>query len=273
MIDRASGAELWSSTILTDDLQPDWMAPPLTAIAAYNGGLLIHYAGEDRLVAQDPESGVEVWAVEADGTDLLGLYLIDGVVLTFDKDKDLMALNASTGNQLWSMETEGEYVKPVQSSAELIFLRSGDEVILAVGKWDGQLRWRFEFDGIISPYPTHSIQEAEGILYLKIPRGVMANHGTIYAINIDGGELRWSFDSPYSDLGAFTISGDWIAFGTIEGAMHVLDRYSGERLWQYDLGWTVFSPPLIDEDTLYFLSLDGFINAVQAPAFESSSEK
>jgi eukaryotic-like serine/threonine-protein kinase len=90
-------------------------------------------------------------------------------------------------------------------------------------------------------------------------------NGWVYGINLDGIE-KWSFKDPEGArfVAGATIGDEIVYVGSAFGTMYALDRESGEEVWHYSTDRDIWSAPLLVENTLYFVTLDRHLYAVDA---------
>lgn len=93
---------------------------------------------------------------------------------------------------------------------------------------------------------------------------------TLYALNRESGQSRWSFTSDRSSrfIGGATVNDTIVYAGTVDGTVYALDRETGDVIWKYGAARDIWSTPLLDGETLYVTSLDKHLYAFDAASGE-----
>ena len=94
---------------------------------------------------------------------------------------------------------------------------------------------------------------------------VPTHDNTLYAVDIESGELLWSFETDGSLIGGALVVDGIVYFGSDDGNIYALNAETGRPEWQpFKTGEKVQSTPAVAGGTLYATSLDGFLYALDA---------
>ncbi len=160
------------------------------------------------------------------------------------------------GKLLWSYALFDRADSLVDSAAALtktgkVIVPGGDGFLHALDRETGKLLWTFKSNAASDA--AHSsgviVNSFEGNVQIG-PNGWIyagSDNGYMYAVD-DSGQLKWSFktgmmiwSSPCFDKG-----GEWIAFGSLDGKLYLLDPATGKALAAWDAGSEVKSSPTTD---------------------------
>lgn len=118
----------------------------------------------------------------------------------------------------------------------------------------GHLKWRYRMNGASKATPL----VLGGAVYAG------SNDGVFYAVNVESGELNWSFDAGAEILSSAAAWKNLILFGAGNGKFHALTP-AGDLKWTYDAGAAVYSSPVVDENgVVYFGTNDARLIALDA---------
>jgi outer membrane protein assembly factor BamB len=88
-------------------------------------------------------------------------------------------------------------------------------------------------------------------------------HGTIYAVEMRGGEVVWKYDPPGGKMASSpAVFGDAVVVHGMDGVVRVLDRRTGKLRWQLAIGSPIESSPVIANGLDFFGAWNGQIYAL-----------
>jgi len=136
----------------------------------------------------------------------------------------------------------------------------------AVGRFFGGIQWRFQTDGDVVASPVRWRET----VYIG------SGDGNLYALSLDKGEKKWSFDAGSPISSTVSIGEGTIYFGTRDGRLHAVDAVRGLLKWQFktsaevpliwghESGDYYTSSPAYDSGLVVFGAGDGNVYAVSA---------
>lgn len=153
--------------------------------------------------------------------------------------------------------TEGAYSSPAWSEGTLYFGSDGVSTnhLFALRAADGAVRWKFPVDKQIFSTPA----VAAGTVYFH------ARDDYVYAVETDGGRLRWKVPAPapqneFSVFSDMAKSSPAVARGRVYVGVGkellALSAADGEVLWRSAVGARVDASPLVVGSTVYVGSDD-----------------
>lgn len=88
---------------------------------------------------------------------------------------------------------------------------------------------------------------------------------TVFALNRSTGETLWLFKSNRARfVGSAVITDKFVYAATVDGIVHALNKSDGTQAWFFSAEGPVWATPLLDGDTLYIVSLDRHLYALNA---------
>ena len=69
------------------------------------------------------------------------------------------------------------------------------------------------------------------------------------AIDLDTGTEKWKFFTGSHNYTTPLVGDYSVYFGSADGNLYQLDKITGEKIWEYDIGREIFSSPVFDEDS------------------------
>ena len=160
------------------------------------------------------------------------------------------ALNAATGERLWSIDPGAAVsTAPLRGAGWLIVtLESGELVALEAA--DGRERWRRALGGPLRVPPAFGGSR----LFAPIDDGRLA------ALDLFTGALLW--EQPLTGQPRQVLPLDAVFVGTTGNYLYRLSLRSGRVDWRWRTGGDVVGLPVVDEERVYFTSLDNMVWAL-----------
>lgn len=186
----------------------------------------------------------------------------DLLIIQYDQTGSarVMALQGRTGEKAWETTRN---VKVSWASPVLVNTGTRDELILAaepsVISYDpatGRELWKMEcIGGEVGP----SVAYANGLVFS------VNDYSKLAAIRLGSSpEQVWESDEYLSDIPSPVASGDLLFLVTSYGTLVCYDAAGGEKLWEKELGNTVYASPMIVDGKLYVLDKTGLMHIFRA---------
>lgn len=232
------------------------------------------------LTALDMRTGKELWKKNLGIESQVPSLVFDSVLYTpttfvgpeLKPDAQgrakLFALDIKTGDLIWEFESDNYILQTPERRDDVVYLggnfyapgeidEGGHTRIYALDARDASVKWTYEAE---DGFPKRLYATDRTLNFVGY-------QDFINGIDIETGELRWR-----RDTGNWTPSflGDngIVYFGSANTSVMALDVDSGALAWQYDIPEGSFNyllgAPVIDSDTLYFLTQHGEIFALDA---------
>ena len=178
----------------------------------------------------------------------------------------VLALNSQDGIRIWNYSINNSVGKPLIVNS-MVYAVSGDGVVYAFNAANGTVIWSYT-----SGMALGSLLSSEGYLYVGSSSGV-------YCFDVTNGKVVWNFvagdftgssgtNPTFADgIIYFGWSGPMFFSPATQHNFYALDAWTGQKLWNYTLGYTVWSNPVVVGSTIY---VGGNFVSTRNPDFESS---
>ncbi|HEX4331255.1 MAG TPA: PQQ-binding-like beta-propeller repeat protein [Usitatibacter sp.] len=252
-LDRANGQLRWK--FATGDV--------VHASPAYADGVLYVGSWDSYFYAVDAKTGQEKWRFHGGEDPLIhnqvgfqsSAAVVDGIVYVGCRDSNLYALDAATGKELWRVNNAGSWVitSPAVVDGRVIFATSDSSLFQIVDARTGKQIAKQQGKAFMFGSPA----VARGIAYQPVTNGMLE------ARDASTGELLWTYRTEASRENA-----GWAL--TADGRINIPMLYpsnNGEASIlaagrQFAVG-SMFSSPLVADNTVYVGSTDGNLYAIE----------
>ena len=220
----------------------------LSVTPAYAGSHAYFALDDNQIAAYDLSAGTREWV--ASGRPLLPLATGSNLVYVVEIDQ-LRALAATDGHVAWQLPlTTGLSAAPVWDNGWLVLTtQEGD--IIALRATDGQVIWR----RTLASRPGISAGLAADRVY------VAAEDGQITALRVDTGATVWTSSVGGKPTGLLALD-DRLFVGSTDNFFYSVSAANGKWDWRWRTGADVVGVPVVDEQNVYFVSLDNVLRAL-----------
>ena len=201
-----------------------------------------------RLVAYELAHGTQTWIVDAapDRTPTAG-----GGFVFFVQDAEMVALHASDGSRAWTAPLDdGLAVKPSWAAGWLM-LATESGAVVALRAADGHEIWRRDI-GVLAHAPV-----AVSADHAYVP---LEDHRVV-ALQIETGEPVWERRLGGTPNEILALD-DRLFVGSTDNYFYCLTTDTGSRDWRWHTGADAIGMPAVDEQRVYFVSLDNVVRAL-----------
>jgi len=219
-LDAATGKEIWHSKGLGADWISGLCSPAVDADRVY-----VPVNWSKGLSAVDRRTGKLLWDDSKGFRTSHATPVLAGGMLYYPADGNLHALDPATGAEQWSFPLPGGWTIATPAVAGgTVLAGSGEGRLYALDAATGKERWHFQtgkalFD--FSPYERSA--------------------------------------SPV--VGSPAVSGSLVYLGGADGKFYALDLDTGMLKWSYQLGTPITASPAISGNTVYISTFDGTVYA------------
>ncbi len=262
---------------------------PVRASPAIDGRTVFIGTGFN-IFAIDADTGVERWNADMDYAGESSPTVANGVVYIASKENHLYAFDTKSGEQLWFYKTDGLLFGSPSVTDTAVLIGGDDGDLFSIDRKNGHLNWKITLDSAIYSTPAiadgrvfvttkaqtvSAIDLESGTLIWSYPVGgssspavaggmvfVGSDDGALYAIDAEnGGTPIWLFATGSPSVQSPVVVGDEVVFAA--GPMLIsLARTTGEVVWQYPVGDTVTTEPVILDGYLYAGDKNGYFSAI-----------
>ena len=248
---RTASPEVVKGPLPLFPMQPLWtlaLNNPLTAPPAYDATRGYFAIDGGRLVAYDLVTGTQLWIADAatDSTPAAG----EDLVFVAEPDR-IVALHARDGSPAWALPFAERLVVPLVWDTGWLIAATTDGAVIALRASDGHRLWRRELGS-----PAHAQPALAGDrVYVPV------EDGRVVALTLQDGAPEWEYrlGGPPGDILALV---DRLYVGSRDNFFYCLSTKDGTPFWRWRTGGDIIGMPALDERSLYFVSLDNVVRAV-----------
>lgn len=212
--------------------------------------------GKKPVVIYAEDSFVDLWLVDSYS---IYMYSLTGELLR-SMDNGKLFSSTEEGAGLYSTlmaelrEVYGAIVATPVVYGNMIIFGDKNGSIYALDKDTLQPIWVKKY---FSEKPIiGSLVVAEGKLY------VPGKDSFLYCINLNNGEVIWSFKAKHAITMSPAVVGGRVYFGAHDGYFYALDANNGNLVWRKYFGTPFHSSPLVVSNTIYVGGRDGKMYAL-----------
>ncbi len=198
-------------------------------------------AGRDgRVVKLDPETGREIWRVDAGQPLSTGVGVGDGLVLVGTPKGELLAYRANDGAPAWRARLSGEILVPPDIANGMVAVRANDGRVYLLDAADGRQRWQY---GRTPPALTLRDQGypllGEQALYVGHPGGKLSalalnNGAPLWEANVALPRGASELERIADVTGPLGMDARMVCAAAYQGRIACFDRQTGNAVWARD---------------------------------------
>jgi outer membrane protein assembly factor BamB len=220
----------------------------LTAPPAFEAHYAFFPIEGKRIVAYDLARGSRLWMTSA--APVMAAAASPDLLFIVENDA-LAALHVTDASTAWRLPFAEKLAAPPAWDNGWLVVSTIDGSVLAFSGADGTLVWRQE---VGSPAHAHPSLAADRVY-------IPTEDGRVVALRVDTGTPIWEHR-----LGG--AAGDILALderlyvGSKDNSLYCLKAEDGEEAWHWVTGGDVIGLPVVDERSVYFVSLDNVLRAL-----------
>ncbi len=266
-IDADTGKERWRKRL----------TGPMRAAPAVLDGRVFVITIDNQLFALDGKTGERLWS-HAGFSEIAGLLggaspaVGTGTVIVPYSSGEIFALRVENGRPLWSDNlSSSQRLDALSTLADIrgmpvvdrgvVYAISHSGRMAAIDLRSGTRAWEKSIGGVEMPWV------AGEFIFL------LTNESQLVCLTRRGGRVRWVRDLPQFEepddrddpikWSGPVLAGDRLVITGSHGEAWSVSPYTGKVLGRLDLSDDVFLPPVVADDTIYFLTEDGDLIAMR----------
>lgn len=263
-LDIKTGKERWRYIAKGEH----WIVGPSPAVS---DGVVYFSAASGSLYALDTKTRQLKWVYKTKGILTPATLTEDTVYIGAEKGF-LYALDRASGQERWNFKVKGHANNPVFMDG-LVYFRTDEGILYALDAKSGQEKWSTKVGGKYLPvFPVTSVTIGTALAAHDKTiffAGVESTTDYLYAIDAKSGQQKWKFATKGPCRAP--IATDEIVYIGCFGNFLAIDAQNGTKRWGIESktefhGKTVKvvpSSPALSNGTLYFLTDEGFVYALQ----------
>lgn len=250
-------------------------AVPANSFAGLSSdGKLLYVANQSFIFAVDSGSGSIQWQYPQKADQNVVFYappaVANGWVYAGDYKNVLFAFKLEGLDPVnpvpsWTFETHKDKGRIIGSPlvvGDTVVVSSSDSHVYALGTTSNTLKWTFTARNSLWSSPV-----SDGKLVFQAG---MDHY--LYAIDLASGTKKWEIDLGGPISAGLTLGPDGILYtGTLSSELIAVDTGAGKLLWRKKIDGSIWSAPLLHENTLYFGTDKNKVYLVSVP--EGAIEK
>lgn len=225
----------------------------------YGAGRVYATSGTGTVEAVSEATGAPAWSRLLGGaiSAAPSLDTATGTLVVAESSGRVVALNAATGTTKWTFTSGGAVAAPAMISAGTVYFGSADHSVYAISEKTGKKIWSHATGGPVADTPVVSDQGTPGgVRELLVGSG----DGNLYALKASSGSLIYDVAFKHPIIGVAAVRGVAIV-DTPTGLIGASRTYSSLRVWGFQAGGAITSPPVIVDGTAYIGAGDGELYA------------
>jgi outer membrane protein assembly factor BamB len=180
----------------------------------------------DKVVAADETTGVELWRHQASGLPTAPTYADGKVFLGISSSAGgLICIDAFTGGEIWKQDLSPNFVmgSPLVSDG-MVYVGVTGNYTYAFDVTGGY-KWGYKTDG-----PVYSSPAADGDLLF-----FGSDDTKLYALNVSGSTpvSLWNFTANGAIRSSPTVAGGMVFFGSDNHTLYALNETTGKLVWSW----------------------------------------
>ncbi len=207
------------------------------------------------LLTLDLDTGAHLWARHR---PVQGDLIVDNGVLIALYEEMLIAFNASDGRLLWSRQLgQPRLTRPTMKNGWLVVTLL-DTTLVAFRAVDGEELWQLNLGSRGGdPRPQFAPSISGDQLYIPL---ALETGGAVRVLALSSGEFVW--EQTLTGVPAEILPLDAVFVGASDNFFYRLRLDDGQIDWYFRTGGDILGLPAIDEERVYFTSLDNMVRAL-----------
>ncbi len=163
----------------------------------------------------------------------------------------LAALDARDGHELWREPLEHPLVSALTWDTGWLVGGTADGELLVWRARDGALLWHLDLGA-----PMSAAASIGGTrVYVPL------TDGRLVCLDLTSGRRFWTDRLGGPPTEALPL-GDWLFVGSDDNSFYCLSTETGDQRWRWRTGADIIGAAVVDEQRVYFVSLDGLLRAL-----------
>ena len=173
--------------------------------------------------------------------------------ISTDKDKN------------WDFNTGDEILSSPSYVNDSVIFGSNDGNVYCLNESDGDLIWKVDLNNKVISSPT--VDEYDNSVYIG------SDEGNLTCIDVRDGTIKWSHSTGDKVQSTPALKENLVAFGSNNGFLYVLNKYTGAEEFSYNPGTVLFnsaitSSPAINGNSLFFGDDSGHVYSLNIEKYE-----
>lgn len=194
------------------------------------GGVVIAADDEGHVRAYDKTDGNVVWEADLgdDAAVTVAPVLAGGLLMIADDRGRIAALDPEDGSLAWSTSIEAPVLSTSASDGKSLYVSTSRGRLVKLRVADGTEEWTFALDSEEPYFASPAVSDGQVVFG--------ASDGLVRALDAETGALAWSTSVKAAVTAAPLLTVDVVYVGSMESQLIALERATGEKIWEQELG-------------------------------------
>ncbi len=165
----------------------------------------------------------------------------------------------------WEFTTGDAILSSPAYVNKTVIFGSNDGSVYCLNKSNGDLVWKQDLNDKIISSPT--VDEHDNSVFIG------SDEGNLTCLDIRDGTIKWSHSTGAKVQSTAALKDNLVAFGSNNGYLYVLNKYTGAEEFTYNPGTVLFnsaitSSPVINGNSLFFGDDSGYLYSLNINKYE-----
>lgn len=171
-------------------------------------------------------------------------------------NESMEAYNLNDGRTVWRKKYEDVEMSPLLIAKRVYFGTIAGS-IYCIERISGDVVWKYELPDNRRFNGFHALPAAnDSLLFFG------CDDGSLYALRISDGALRWNTPVGGPIVGGTALMGDDVVATTLPGSVIAINPATGAIRWTSSTGSALYAPPAVCGDTVVVGGIDGIMHAI-----------
>ena len=212
-------------------------------------------ANNGKVYALNRNDGTKLWEKEIGGKVKSSPTAVNGTIYVGSTNGIIFALSSSDGSQIWNYTTGDEVVSSPAYGDGKVFIGSSDGTLYALTT-NGTLSWKYDLGNKV--LSSASLDLWNNNLYIG------SDNDNLTCLDIRNGAFKGAYKTGGDIRSTPAIYDDKIVFGSNDGNLYILNKFTGEVKLSYNPGAYLFntpisSSPVVYGQSIFFAGEDGYV--------------
>lgn len=197
---------------------------------------VVYFGSDDgHLYGLDKKDGDVVLNKKLDGELKSSPIVVDDSIYIGSTNGKLYSIGTDKDKN-WEFTTGDEVLSSPSYLNESVIFASNDGSIYSLDESDGDLNWKVDLNNKVISSPT--VDEHDNSIYIG------SDEGNLTCLDNRDGTVKWSHSTGSPVRSTSALKDNLVAFGSNNGYLYVLNKYTGIEEFTYNPGTILFNSPI-----------------------------
>lgn len=197
---------------------------------------VVYFGSDDgHLYGLDKKDGDVVLDKKLDGELKSSPIVVDDSIYIGSTNGKLYSIGTDKDKN-WEFTTGDEVLSSPSYINESVIFASNDGNIYSLDESNGELNWKVDLNNMVISSPT--VDEHDNSIYIG------SDEGNLTCLDSRDGTVKWSHSTGSPVRSTSALKDNLIAFGSNNGYLYVLNKYTGIEEFTYNPGTILFNSPI-----------------------------